>query len=122
MRVIAIDVADIVTDHAHRLFDCRWFALIQFLDPLLIPHQRGRFIGYTGSPEGGDEPFELLLEGLEEPLDDLGFGIVAFCEVSFDTELGEDATQLQFQIMVIPLFMKELTLEGFAIIEIHALR
>jgi len=100
MGVFTIDIADIITDHPHCLFYRGWLTLIQLLNPFLVTHQGSWFIGYTGSPKGGDEAFKLFLEGLEEAFNDLGFGIVALCEVGFDPELGEDTSQFQFQIMV----------------------
>jgi hypothetical protein len=75
-----------------------------------------------GSPESGDEPLKLLLESLEEPFDDLGFGIVTLRESYSDIEPGEDTTQFLVQIMLFPPLMKEFGSEGFAVIQIDILR
>jgi len=91
VRGDAIYISDIVADHLHRFFSGGRLAGIELLDPLLVTHQSGRFIGYIGSPEAADEAFKLLLEGPEEPLDDLSLGIVAFGELSSDSQLGKDA-------------------------------
>jgi hypothetical protein len=108
MRSLAIAFAYVEVDHLHRLFYGRRLAGIELLCPLFVSTVVGWLIGNAGSPEGGDEPLKLLLEGLEEPLDDLGLGIVTLRESYSDIEPGEDAAQFLVQVMIFPLFMKEL--------------
>ena len=106
MRCLAITEPHIEGDHLHRLFNGGWLTGIELLSPYLVSMQDRWLIVYRCSSESRNEPLKLLLEGLEEPLDYLGFGIVALGEPDTDIEPGEDTAQFLVQIMLFPSLMK----------------
>ena len=60
VRVVAIDVPEVEVHHAHGFAYGRGLTLEHLLHPVLVAHQRGRFVGDVRAAKGAHEALELL--------------------------------------------------------------